>query len=178
MEGILNQPVPSKDKRSAGGRRRARRQGGLRRMPDLLGKVLDSEARRRGLAEARLLTDWASVIGKSIAARCQPIGLSRQGVLHLDVTGGAALELQHAELQVIERINTFFGRPTVTRLRLRQAPPERRVLTPPTVPPEPLDAAEKATIGKTVERVENRELRDALEALGQTLGQKAKASGR
>jgi len=91
-------------------------------MPDLLGKVLGSEAKRRGLAETRLLTDWAAVIGETIAARCQPVSLSRHGVLHLDVAGGAALELQHAELQVIERINMFFGRPTVTRLRLRPGP--------------------------------------------------------
>ncbi|MEZ5934371.1 MAG: DciA family protein [Alphaproteobacteria bacterium] len=151
---------------------------GPKRMPDLLGRLLGSEAKRRGLAEARLLTDWASVIGESIAARCQPVSLSRHGVLHLDVTGGAALELQHAELQVIERINVFFGRPTVTRLHLRQAPPKRRILTPPPVPRPELDPAEKAAIGRSVEGVGDPELRRALASLGQTLGRKAKASRR
>jgi hypothetical protein len=145
-------------------------------MPDLLGTILGREAKRRGLAEARLLTDWASVIGDTIAARCQPVSLSRQGVLHLDVTGGAALELQHAELQVIERINTFFGRPTVTRLHLRQSPPRRRTLTPPDPPPPPLDAATKEKIGKTVEGVDDPGLRDALASLGHALGRKAGAS--
>jgi len=159
-------------------RRRASRSSGLRRMPDLLGNVLGSEAKRRGLAEARLLTDWASVIGETIASRCQPVSLSRHGVLRLDVTGGAALELQHAELQVIERINMFFGRPTVTRLNLRQVPPKRRRLTPPTTPPPELDAAEKAVIGKVVETVGDPDLRDALASLGQTLEQRAKASRR
>ena len=148
-------------------------------MPDLLGTILGSEAKRRGLAEARLLTDWASVIGETIAARCQPVSLDRQGVLHLDVTGGAALELQHAELQVIERINLFFGRPTVSRLRLRQAPPRRRTLKPPEAPaPPPLDPAAKAEIGKTVEGIDDPELREALASLGDVLGRKAKASGR
>lgn len=147
-------------------------------MPDLLGQLLGSEAKRRGLAEARLLTDWASVIGETIAASCQPIGLSRHGVLQLDVTGGAALELQHAELQVIERINTFFGRPTVTRLHLRQSPPKRRRLKPPETPLPALDAAEKAAIGETVNGVEDPALREALAALGQAIGQKAKAPRR
>lgn len=147
-------------------------------MPDLLGKLLGSEARRRGLAEARLLTEWASVIGETIAARCQPVSLSRQGVLHLDVTGGAALELQHAELQVIERINTFFGRPVVARLHLRQAPPQRRVLTPPPSPPPPLDASEKAAIDQTVDGIDDPALREALAGLGETLGRKAKATRR
>ena len=147
-------------------------------MPDLLGKLLGSEARRRGLAETRLLTDWATVIGETIAARCQPVSLSRQGVLHLDVTGGAALELQHAELQVIERINTYFGRRAVTRLHLRQSPPRRRVLAPPPAPPPKLDPAEEAAIDKTVEGIGDEALRQALASLGQTLGRKAKTSGR
>ncbi|MGI9449776.1 MAG: DciA family protein, partial [Geminicoccaceae bacterium] len=64
-------------------------------MPDLLGRLLDPEAKRRGLAEARLLTEWARIIGPEIASRCQPVSLSRNGLLHLDVSGSAALELQH-----------------------------------------------------------------------------------
>ncbi|MGI9487999.1 MAG: DUF721 domain-containing protein [Geminicoccaceae bacterium] len=146
-------------------------------MPDLLGKLLGSEARRRGLMEARLITDWATVIGETIATRCQPVSLSRDGILHLDVTGGAALELQHAELQVIERINTYFGRQAVTRLHLRQSPPKRRKLTPPVAPPPKLDQAEEAAIDKAVEGVGDEALRKALASLGQTLGRKAKASG-
>ena len=170
---------PSANQGLANARTRARRRQGPKPMPDLLGKLLGPEAKRRGLAEARLLTDWASVIGESIAARCQPVSLNRHGVLQLDVTGGAALELQHAELQVIERINAFFGRHTVTRLHLRQAPPRRRRLAPPPPPPPPeLDAAEKAAIGQAVEGVDDPALRDALASLGRTLGQKAKASGR
>ncbi len=147
-------------------------------MPDLLGGILGSEARRRGLAEARLLTDWADVIGETIAASCQPVGLSRHGVLRLDVTGGAALELQHAELQVIERINRFFGRPVVTRLQLRQSPPRRRKLTPPAAPLPNLDPAEKTAIDDAVAPVENEALRSALKALGETLGVAAKSGKR
>ena len=147
-------------------------------MPDLLGKLLGSEARRRGLAEVRLLTDWAAVIGETIATRCQPVSLSRHGVLHLDVTGGAALELQHAELQVIERINTYFGRQAVTRLHLRHSPPQRRKLTSPELPAPELDPSEEAAIDKKVAGIGDQALREALASLGQTLGRKAKATGR
>lgn len=141
-------------------------------MPDLLGRLLDPEAKRRGLAEARLLTEWARIIGPEIAGRCQPMSLTRDGLLHLHVSGSAALELQHNELQLVERINVFFGRPTVTRLRLRQAPRQRRVLAkqaPP--PPPPLSTTEKEAIGRTVETVADADLRKALEALGGTLRQ-------
>lgn len=141
-------------------------------MPDLLGRLLDPEAKRRGLAEVRLLTDWTRIIGPEIAGRCQPISLSRDGLLHLDVSGSAALELQHNELQVVERINTFFGRPTVTRLRLRQAPHKRRVLAERAPSPPPaLSSNEKEAITRTVETVADPDLRQALEALGGTLRQ-------
>jgi hypothetical protein len=148
-------------------------------MPDLLGRLLDPEAKRRGLAEARLLTEWTRIIGPEIASRCQPVSLSRNGLLHLDVSGSAALELQHNELQVVERINTFFGRPTVTRLRLRQAPLKRRALAERAPPPPPaLSAEEKETIDKTVETVADADLREALKALGGTLRQRQRTRKR
>ena len=148
-------------------------------MPDLLGRLLDPEAKRRGLAEAKLLTEWARIIGPEIASRCHPVSLSRNGLLHLDVSGSAALELQHNELQVVERINTFFGRPTVARLRLRQAPLKRRALIERAPPPPPaLSAEEKETIDKTVEAVADADLREALKALGGTLRQQHLAKKR
>lgn len=174
---LLSSSTPSAGKGRWSDRRRGGR-AGPKQLPDLLGKLLGSEARRRGLAEVRMVTDWAAVIGETIAARCQPVSLSRHGVLHLDVTGGAALELQHAELQVIERINTYFGRKVVSRLHLRQSPPQRRILTPPPPPPPTLDPAEEAAIDKTVEGVGDEALRKALASLGQTVSRKAKASGR
>ena len=103
-----------------------RRGGGLRRLPDLLGKVLDPASRRRGLAEVGVLTDWPSIVGADLAARCQPVKLTgsgeRGGTLHVHVAGAAALELQHSEPQLLERINGYFGYRAVARLRLIQAP--------------------------------------------------------
>ncbi len=149
-----------------------RRRGSLRRMPDLLGRLLGPAAKRRGLAEARLLTDWARIIGPEIAKHCQPVGLTRDGLLQLHVSGNAALEVQHSELQIVERINMFFGRPTVTRLRLRQAPRPRRTLIDRAPPPlKPLSSEEQEVITKTVETVADPDLRKALEALGGTLRQ-------
>ena len=151
-----------------------RRGGGLRRLPELLGRLLDPAARRRGLAEARLLTDWPLVVGPELGARCQPIRLAGArdgtgGVLTIHVGGASALELQHGEMQVVERINDFFGYPAVARLRLIQAPPERPVKPPAPWPVRPLAADELAALAGTVEAVSDRALRCALARLGQTL---------
>jgi hypothetical protein len=155
-----------------------RRGGGLRRLPDLLSSLLDPAARRRGLAEAKLLTEWPTIVGPGLAGRCQPIRLGKSmdragGVLVLHVAGTAALELQHSEPQVLERINGFFGYPAVVRLHLIQAPlrrPGRRQLP---APSPRLSGAEEsaiaAAVAATVEDIADPGLQAALAALGRTL---------
>jgi hypothetical protein len=147
-----------------------RRGGGLRRLPDLLGKLLDPASRRRGLAEASILTHWPSIVGEVLAARCQPVKLTgasreRGGTLHVHVAGTAALELQHAEPQLLERVNGYFGYGAVARLRLIQAPlaRPRRARAAPVAP---LDADERAEIEAAVQPVADEALRAALAGLG------------
>ena len=151
-----------------------RRGGGLRRLPELLGRVLDPAARRRGLAEARILTDWPLVVGPELGARCQPVRLTRAGdgtggVLAVHVGGASALELQHSAPQVIERINGFFGYPAVARLRLIQAPPVRPVKPRAPARARTLAAAELAALEGEVADVGDPDLRIALLALGRTV---------
>ena len=150
-----------------------RRGGGLKRLPEMLTRVLDPAARRRGIASAGLLTDWPAIVGPNLAARCQPLKLGRDrsgagGILHLRISGAAALELQHSEPQVLERINGYFGFPAVAKLRLVQAPlppvPRRR-------PPEAraLAPAEVAEVEATVAPIMDESLRGALAALGRAI---------
>lgn len=150
-----------------------RRGGGLRRMPDLLGRILDPAARRRGLAEARVLTDWPSIVGEALAMRCQPVKLTggrggHGGTLSVHVAGTAALELQHSEPQLLERINSYFGHAAVGRLRLIRAPlAQPRRAQAPAAPP--LDATTRAEIEALVQPVADDALRAALSGLGATL---------
>jgi hypothetical protein len=151
-----------------------RRGGGLRRIPDLLTRVLEPAARRRGLAEAKLLAEWPTVVGSGLAARCHPVRLSRSpdrqgGILLLHVAGAAALELQHSEPQILERINGFFGYDAVSRLRLIQAPLPRR-LPPPVAPVRrSLPDAAELEIARMVSDIRDPDLRAALQGLGRTL---------
>jgi hypothetical protein len=150
-----------------------RRGAGLRRLPEVLGKVLDPASRRRGLAEARVLTDWPSIVGEVLAARCQPVklttgGRSDGGVLHVHVAGSAALELQHSEPQVLERINSYFGYVAVARLRLIRAPLALPRRAEPAAA-SPLDPAARAEIEAVVRPIADDGLRAALAGLGATL---------
>jgi hypothetical protein len=160
------------DRQLTVGRDRMRRGGGLRRLPDLLGTVLDPTSRRRGLAEARVLTDWPNIVGNVLAARCQPVkltggGRGPGGILHIHVAGSAALELQHSEPQLLERINSYFGYPAIARLRLIRAP--LALPRAPAAATPPLDASARAEIEAVVQPVADDALRAALTGLGATL---------
>jgi hypothetical protein len=161
-------------RRRATGGEAMRRGGGLWRLPDLLGKVLDPASRRRGLAEAGVLTDWPSIVGQALAARCQPVKLTggdrgHGGILHVHVAGSAALELQHSEPQLLERINSYFGYPAVARLRLIRAPLALPRRVPAVAASRPLDPAAQAEIEAVVRPVADDALRAALCGLGAAL---------
>jgi hypothetical protein len=92
---------------------------------------------RRGFGEAQIILEWPAVVGEDLARDSLPVKLSfsrgdrLDGTLHLRVAAGAALEIQHREPVILERINGFFGYRAVGRLAIRQGPlPQRRPKPP------------------------------------------------
>jgi len=129
----------------------------------LLASVLDRPTRQQGFADARLVTDWATIAGADIARDSVPLKLDRRTrTLTLKVRPTAALVLQHSE----PRINTFFGATTALRLRLVQGPVANMTAAE---PPPPLDPTERAEIERRVAEIEPAALRAALVDLGVAL---------
>jgi hypothetical protein len=84
------------------------------------------------------------------------------------VSGALALELQHLEPQVLERINGYFGYRAVGRLKIYQGPvPGPPTPHPPPAPPPTAEA--EAEIGDLLSSVEDDGLREALRGLGHSL---------
>jgi hypothetical protein len=97
---------------------------------------------RYGFSAATLITDWAAIAGRELAAYTAPErlrwprgpthadeedadgrGKGRPGAtLVLRVDGGRSLDVQHGARQVIERINAYFGYAAIKELRIVQAP--------------------------------------------------------
>jgi hypothetical protein len=92
-----------------------------------LAKLTRPVLEKRGAAFAALVAGWPEIVGARFAddtaleRLAQPRG-GGPGVLHLRVTPGLALELQHLAPQLIERINAFLGHRAVERLALVQRP--------------------------------------------------------
>lgn len=129
--------------------------------------------RTRGFFEASVFSDWRDIVGDDLANQCVPLRLIRGpegegGTLHVRVTGPLALELQHLEPQVIERINGFYGYRAVASLRMHQGPisnPERAERTE---PPQ-ADPSDLVRLDESLASVEDEELRRALRELGNSV---------
>ena len=93
-----------------------------RRLSEMLPKLTRAAFRDRGFYQGSILTDWVDIVGAELATKSCPEKISRDGVLTLRVDGSIALEIQHREPQILERIATHFGYRAVTRIKIRQGP--------------------------------------------------------
>ncbi len=148
-------------------------------LPDIAAPAL----RKRGFAQARLITDWPAIVGEMLARDTLPQklvfprGAKGDGILHLRVASGFALELQHLAPQILDRINGFFGYRAVADLRYVQGPipPVRR---PRRVAPRRLPERDEAVLDRATCAIEDPGLRDALKRLGRAVSTGRESAGR
>jgi len=145
-----------------------RRRGHPTRAGLLLPQAAARAYRKHGFAEARLVTDWQAIVGERLAEVCLPEKLGRDGALSIRVAPAFALELQHLEPKILERIATFFGHRAVTRLKLRQGDVARPEGPRPREP-RPLTDAETRALEDQLSGIDDPGLREALERLGRAV---------
>ncbi|BAI75350.1 hypothetical protein AZL_c00570 (plasmid) [Azospirillum sp. B510] len=147
-------------------------------VPEVAGKVLG----KRGLAFGALITDWPSIVGHQLSLRTAPDKLSfprgkrEEATLHIRAMGAIALELQHLEPQIIERINSFFGYRAVAKIKLIHA--ALPSAPSPVVRPRALTMDEETGITAATATVEDEELRATLERFGRSLMARPKRAAR
>lgn len=130
---------------------------------------------RRGFASGAIVREWAEIVGPSLARTALPEkivyagGENAEGTLHLRVAHGtAALEIQHLEPVLVERINAYFGYRAVARLRLVQGPLPAPKKAPAPVT-RPLDRDEERELALRLAPVSDPRLRETLAALGRAI---------
>ncbi len=139
---------------------------------------------KQGLNAIEVVTSWPLIVGERIARYSIPLKLTRprfeghEGTLHIQVaSGGFALELQHQEPQILERINGYFGYRAVGKLRFIQAPLPKRPDQADRAQPEtqaPLAPEQQAMLETTLDGIQNPALRAALSGLGERVLRKNK----
>jgi hypothetical protein len=73
-----------------------------------------------------ILLNWRDIVGNEIFSYCQPIKTKfnpkdNNRTLYLEVpSGGFALEIQHKEKYIIDKINSYFGYNTIHKINITQ----------------------------------------------------------
>ncbi len=149
--------------------RRFRAEAAAARLPALLRAAVG----KRGFAAAEIVTHWPLIVGERLASCTAPErlrferGASDGGTLEVRVDGPLALEIQHLEPQILDKVNSFCGYRAAARLKILrgrvEAPPPKRKAPP------PIPAETAAAIDREVATIEHQSLREALAKLGRAI---------
>ena len=145
---------------------------------DLTGELLDPLLRKRAGLSVALVQSWEEIVGPRIAASSRPDKISwprrlsdddpfEPATLIVACNGIAAMHLQHESGEIIARINTFLGFEAIGRIRIVQKHVEPPA--PPRPVPRKLAPEESARVERTVEKVDDPDLRASLERLGRSI---------
>lgn len=132
----------------------ARRRFAALPLAGLVPGITRAAFRKRSVAGAVLLADWAAIVGPELAAQTEPRKF-KAGLLTIACSGAVAMELQLAAPALMARINTHAGERLVERLRFTQD-----FVAPVVARPR------KRVVAVEVEGVEDEGLRAALARLG------------
>ena len=150
------------------------RRGAMRALAADVSRIVKPALGKRGFSEGQLVAQWADIVGADLARRMMPEKLTfpqgerRDGTLRLRVAPGFALEAQHREPQILERLNAFFGYRALARLMLIQGPLPTEAAVPPRRRRD-LAPNERAALAQRVAGIADNELRDALTRLGEAV---------
>ena len=82
---------------------------------------------QHGFTQVELITHWSDIVGQELALGVKPVRLTfpakdrMNGTLHVRTAGGAfAMLLEHQKGRIMERVNTYFGYPAVSNLKIEQ----------------------------------------------------------
>jgi hypothetical protein len=179
MPGRPPRSVPPPREAIAFAPRRANGLFGVKSVGSFVPRLTRKAFEKYGFSAATLITDWASIAGRELAAFTAPErlkwprGVNRSedetatadkgrpgATLVLRVEPARALDVQYNARQIVERINGYFGYAAVAELRILQAPvaPPCREGQAPRPAPMPLT--------REVAGVTDAALREALARLG------------
>jgi hypothetical protein len=142
------------------------RQNRSRQVAELLPSVGGAAFRRFGFIQSAIVSRWPDIVGEKLAAASTPesirfpVGKKQDGTLTLTVRGAHAPMMSHLTVEIIERVNRFFGYAAVCKVAIRHGEvtkrPERRA--PPSLAPAP-------ELGGSLKTIADPELKAVLEAL-------------
>ena len=154
-----------------------------RSVPKLLGKVFQ----RKYIALGRIVTHWAEIVGEDVARRSQPIKINyfkpkntaqkakEKATATLEVAASSAdcAVLVYQKDIILQKLEMFFGDKWVTDIKFLHVEPKVTAKPPKKI--KTLTESEKNYLSQLLEGVDDPDMRDRLQSLGQSILQEKKS---
>ncbi|MGA1800952.1 DUF721 domain-containing protein [Rhizobium sp. HT1-10] len=149
---------------------------GAKQISEVANGLIDPVLARRAGINTALLGSWDDIVGADFADCTRPEKIAwakrngpgeggyQPGVLTIACEGARALFLTHAQGELIQRINSFFGFAAVHQIRIVQKPVSQYAKRSRT--PVPLKGAAALKLEGMMEGIEGDKLRAAVQRLG------------
>jgi hypothetical protein len=155
---------------------------GAFQIAEVANRLIDPVLARKAGINTALIGSWDEIAGADFADCTRPEKISwprrnsemtgesggvEPGVLTIACEGARALFLTHAQGELIQRINGFFGYPAIRQIRIVQKPvtPLHKLRRK----PRALSASENARLATITGEIENENLKAALDKLGRAV---------
>lgn len=154
------------------------RGGEARGIADLIPAIGETSFRRFGFVQSSLVSRWTEIAGPRYAAMASPEsiqfprGKKAEGTLNLVVTSATAIFMQHAEPEMIARVNRFFGYNAVVRVKYRHGQLVRPKRPEPSPAPAPSLRPISIAPADGLKPIGDPELQTVLESLARSMAEK------
>ena len=155
---------------------------GAFQIAEVANRLVDPVLARKAGINTALIGSWDEIVGENFADCTRPEKISwprrnnelvadsggmEPGVLTIACEGSRALFLTHAQGELIQRINGFFGYPAIRQIRIVQKPvtPMQKYRRK----PRALTVSETARLKTMTNDIENENLKAALDKLGRAV---------
>ena len=96
---------------------------GLRPISSTLPRGLRGILKKRGHNFSSVVDNWTKIVGQKISKNCYPVKINdtrhiKNGVLTLMVKHGKELDIEYERMNIIDKINSFFGYKYLKSLKL------------------------------------------------------------
>ena len=144
----------------------------LRAIAELLPTVSKKFTQSRGFTHSEILACWKEIVGEALALNSRPNrilfpkGKRQQGTLYICASGPTALQIQHDEPTILQRINFYFGYPAIEKISISQVAFKHNGLKTEKSDAEKISRKHLTKIESTTEIISDPNLREALNKLG------------
>ena len=149
-----------------------------------LGKITKNLITKFDKDEFIIHSKWNEMVGDFFAEYSEPLKLDnmnnydkkneefhKEGILHVNIEGPAALDFQHLKDKIIDKINSFFGYKAVSKIFLHQVPYLQKTAKESQTKKiiKNLNEEQKTVLKKTTSGISSKKLEKALLKLGESI---------